>query len=682
MATIVAKAGAAGNWTAGTSWVGGIAPTAADDAQIGAGTTSITIDSGAVCRSADFTGYTGTTTHTAGVTFTIGDATAGLGNVALILAGTYNLGNATTSAISFVSTSATQQTVDFGGKTAGNITFGGTGSDYAITTALNSGASATVSCNLGTVHFDGAADNLGLSHNIGRLSIGSGSTHTVTMGTCTVTLTGASATVFNINSSTGLTFNKGTFILIMSGTASLANFNGSGTMPDVRFTGSGACGFVTTAGTTFTNLTRTGTAAKTDSFLIIGNYTVTTALNINGNSVTNRMLVNSNTLGTQRTFTTTGCTVTVTNTDFRDINMSVAIDLSAITGLSGDCGGNNANITLTSPTTQTWNGSTGSASTAASWTSRTPLPQDTVAVTSGTVTFDMPRSGKDITFSGTGNGTFNTGTEVYGSLTLRSGMTYTQTATITLSSRASATLTCAGNTFTNITQNSFGGSYTLQDALTLSGTYTLTGGTLLNTSNFSVSLGLFVSTGSLTRALTIGSATWTITSAGPTTPWSVTATLSLTSTGSTIFLSSASASSKTFAGAGLVYNDLKIAGGGAGAIIITGANTFNRIYTDGLGTKSITLPGSTTTTIVSGLGLANGTNIITFTASAGSATVSKSGGGTVGWDYVSLTNIPAVQTSTWYAGTHSTDGLGNTNWIFTDPPSSGLISRLMLLGVG
>ena len=182
--------------------------------------------------------------------------------------------------------------------------------------------------------------------------------------------------------------------------------------------------------------------------------------------------------------------------------------------------------------------------------------------------------------------------------------------------------------------------------------------------------------------MTIGSATWTITSAGPTTPWSVTATLSLTSTGSTIFLSSASASSKTFAGAGLVYNDLKIAGGGAGAIIITGANTFNRIYTDGLGTKSITLPGSTTTTIVSGLGLANGTNIITFTASAGSATVSKSGGGTVGWDYVSLTNIPAVQTSTWYAGTHSTDGLGNTNWIFTDPPSSGLISRLMLLGVG
>jgi hypothetical protein len=158
--------------------------------------------------------------------------------------------------------------------------------------------------------------------------------------------------------------------------------------------------------------------------------------------------------------------------------------------------------------------------------------------------------------------------------------------------------------------------------------------------------------------------------------------MTLTSTGSEIQITDTGAGAKTFAGGGLTYNNVKISGGGAGAVIFTGANTFNRIYTDGGGTKSVTLPGSTTTTIISGLGLANGTNVITFTASAGSATVSKSGGGTVSWDYVNLTNIPAAQASTWYAGTHSTDGTGNTNWIFTDPPAGTSSGYRTLMGVG
>ena len=52
MATRTAAAGG-GNWTAGATWVGGVAPTAADDAVLDATSGNVTIDSGAVCRSLD-----------------------------------------------------------------------------------------------------------------------------------------------------------------------------------------------------------------------------------------------------------------------------------------------------------------------------------------------------------------------------------------------------------------------------------------------------------------------------------------------------------------------------------------------------------------------------------------------------------------------------------------------------
>ena len=167
----------------------------------------------------------------------------------------------------------------------------------------------------------------------------------------------------------------------------------------------------------------------------------------------------------------------------------------------------------------------------------------------------------------------------------------------------------------------------------------------------------------------MGNGTWTFSQTGGNAWNTGTATnLTITANLSTILISSTGGASKTFAGGGLTYNALKIAGGGTGAVIITGANTFNRIYTDGGGTKSITLPGSTTTTILSGQGLGNGANVITFTASAGSATVSKAAG-KVRWNYVSLTNIPSTGGAVFYAGINSTDGGGNTGWLFRNAPS-------------
>jgi len=422
----------------------------------------------------------------------------------------------------------------------------------------------------------------------------------------------------------------------------------------------------------------TSRATKTCTFTIASSVG-TTDLNgktVSGESSVNRLLVRSGTLGTSGTITINGGTFA--NADFRDIALSASTDLSAITGLSGDAGGN-TNITFTTAATQTYTGGTGSWSDVTKWTSRVPLPQDNVlmsGVTGGTITADMPRLGKSIDWTGaSGSPTYSqsVATTVYGSITAISSMTGTFGGSgITFEGRGAFTLTSAGRTFTAITVSMVGGSLSLQDAATTASgnSFTLNNGTL--TSNgFSISSGSgFSGTGTATRALDISNSTVSL-SASSGTPWSfATVTgLTFTSTGSTILISDTGASTKTFNGGGLTYNNLSISGGGAGAVIITGANTFNSIRITG-GTKSITLPGSTNTTILSGAGLGNSTNLITFTSSAGSATVRKTSG-ILGWNYVSLTNIPSTGGAVFYAGANSTDGGGNTGWIFGNAPSTG-----------
>lgn len=454
---------------------------------------------------------------------------------------------------------------------------------------------------------------------------------------------------------------------------------------------------ITSAGKLITRIQLTGTNAdltlgdnlsfaayKTCQLNLVSSGT-TVVLNgktISGNSSTNRVLILSNTIGSSRTITNT--TGTFANADFRDITLSSAADLSAITGLSGDCGGN-TNITFTTAATQTYTGGTGSWSDVTKWTSRVPLPQDDVSmagVTGGTITADMPRLGKSIDWtgaSGTPTWASTISNTVYGSVTHISSMaTPTMDAIMVFEGRSSFTLTSAGKTInrSGITIQMVGGTLTLSDASVISaaignGIWTLSNGTF-NTGSFNLTTPYFSSSNSNTRVINLGSSTITLTGSDSlASPWNCQTSTNLTVNAgtSTIVFTDLSTTSKTFAGGGKTYYDLKCnTDSTSGTQIITNSNTFNRIYTDGGGTKSITLPGSATTTILSGQGLNNGTNVITFTASAGSATVAKSGGGTVGWDYVNLTNIPASTANTWYAGTHSTDGGGNTNWSFTAVP--------------
>ena len=426
-------------------------------------------------------------------------------------------------------------------------------------------------------------------------------------------------------------------------------------------------------------------ASKVITLTLNGSSLTLNGQTVSGNSATNRVLIRTNTIGT--TYTITNTTGTFANADFRDITLSAAADLSAITGLSGNCGGNSG-ITFTTAATQTYTGGTDNWSEVTKWTSRVPLPQDDVlmsGVTGGTITADMPRLGKSIDWTGaSGTPTWTIGTAVtyYGSLTMISGMVFAQGANIIgAEGRGSFTITSAGMSFSNaFEQRMIGGTLIPQDAFLGTQFLTLANGTFTNSNNVNITFSKFAASGTGVRAINMGNVIWTFSGVNTASVvWNTSTTTNLTfnAQSSTILFSDTSATDKTLTCGGLTYNDLKIAGGGTGAIIITGANTFNRIYTDGGGTKSITLPGSTTTTLLSGQGLGNATNVITFTASAGSATVSKAAG-KVKWNYVSLTNIPSTGGAVFYAGINSTDGGGNTGWLFRNAPSSGASKKVRL----
>jgi hypothetical protein len=148
--TTATASGGTRAWSDIATWDTGVVPTAADDVVLDAASGNVTIAAAAVARSLNCTGYVGVLTHNTGITLTLGDATAGTGNAALTLAVgmTYTLGNASSSALAFVSTSTTQQAVVSAGKTCGNMTFNGTAGTWLLSGALTC---ATITVNAGTL---------------------------------------------------------------------------------------------------------------------------------------------------------------------------------------------------------------------------------------------------------------------------------------------------------------------------------------------------------------------------------------------------------------------------------------------------------------------------------------------------------------------------------------------------
>jgi hypothetical protein len=669
--------GGTASWdgTAGTKWAltsggagGETVPTTADDVFFDASSTgTCTIATGNTgAKSINCTGFTGTITGTAAISVA--------GSITLVAGQTYTH----TGTVTFTGTG----TLTTAGKTFSGITVNGVGITVTLGDALNIGG-RTITLTNGT--FTTSASNYNVT--AATINLGAG-TKTLNLNASALTLSGEGPFNFLTNG-TNFTFNAGTSTITSTATTANVQPNPGGfTFYNVTFTQSPQNAFIFNSAGTYNNLTF-ATSGGFYRIVFAGDQTINGTLTLGtANTAVKRIFVSSNTIGTARTITA-ATVATLSDIDFRDISFSASQSGTRL----GDCLGN-TNITFDAPKTVYWN-LTGSVFwSATGWAASSggtpaannfPLAQDTavfddagtaVSVNTGGSwnigTIDMSSRTTAFTFAFSGAA----GTSHYGSITLFSNLTLNSGLSgLSFFGRGvTQTITSAGRTFpntSNFTIDNLTGTVQLADAFSSLASLTLTSGTF-NSNGYNVTATTFNSNNSNTRTITMGSGTWTLSGTG--TVWNLATTTGLTFNKDTanIELSNTSTTARTFAGGGRTYNNLTIGGAtGTSTLTITGTNTFDTLASTKTVAHTITFPNVTTTvsnwTITGTVG-----NVVTLqrTGASGTFTLAKSGGGVIsGLDYLSISNSTASPTNTWYAGANSTNGGGNTNWLFTVAPS-------------
>jgi fibronectin-binding autotransporter adhesin len=595
----------------------------------------------------------------------------------------------------------------------GAITFSGSSTGKTITTNGNALASAT------TIDGVGCGWTLASALDIGTgtftVTNGSFATSTFNLTSGLNTSTGNNARTINFGSSTvtgstnftfgttenaraNLTFTAGTSQINLSATSPTLAGNNQ-TFYNVSTTANLAT-FTLTGVNTFNNLVIGARASiGVGNVSVGGNQTISGTFTLSaGTDATYRTFVQSNTLGTTRTLT---CAAFAgTDADFRDITIAGAAAPVSGTRL-GDCKGNSG-ITFGAGTTKYWNlNAGGNWGGAIGWATSSggspainnfPLAQDTclfeaTGLTSGsTVSINQNYNIGTINMSARTSNTMVLATAtllptIYGNWINGTGTSITGTGTLTFAGRTSQTITSAAVTFTQgFTINTPGGSVTLQDNFLSSnnttGALTLAYGTfnanVYNVTFTGTTTQLNFSSTSNARTMAVGSGTWTIPGEN-TGAWNAATSTNLTITGTgTITLTGATA--KTFAGGGLSYSGITLNQGGAGALTISGNNTFANISNTykATGATNITL-GTTTQTVGSFTASGEATRVLTLqgTSSTSPGTLVYSGSGSATsatTDYLTLTGVRAYSlATTWYAGTNSTNN-GSLGWLFSATP--------------
>jgi len=462
----------------------------------------------------------------------------------------------------------------------------------------------------------------------------------------------------------------------------------------VTFTG-GNTNIYMQSDTTFYDLVITGIASISDSFLIEGgNITVSNALTINGNSSTNRILVQSNALGTQRTITS--ASNTFTNVDFRDIKGAGAgsWDLSAITGGSGDCGGN-TDITFTTADDWYWHEGTGNFSDYSKWytatngggsqmaSTRVPLPQDTCYFDSSsfdsgsqTITQDMPRIGGMDWTNATNTPAFSSSDIIYffRSITFISGMTKNAGADFRYQGRVASTFNSGGLQIAQFNIQAIGGSLTLTNNLTL-----LSGRRLdiemgtFDADTYDVSCQRINSSYSTARTILMGSGTWTF-DADTSTIWGFATRTNLTFNAeqSTIKITSILTADRTIEFYAMTLNNFWNASTGDYYLTISSSNTFNNLKIDA-GRKMKFLGGSDqNVTSITWEGTDG--NLITLNSTNTTPWKISATSGTLAVKYCDIHYSTAEGGATFNALTSegNVDGGNNTGWDFV-----GIIEKIL-----
>lgn len=689
--------GSGTNWSSTSSWAatsggasGASVPLATDDVFLDASSPgNLTIDAGAVCQSLNCTGFTHALTHTAAVTLLIGSSAAGASNIALkLVAGmTYTLGDSLTSAISFVSTSATVQSVDTGGKTLGNFTLTGVGGSWQLVAGMILSTLGVLTVSNGTF------DTNGQTCSWGYLSSSNSNVRTITLGASVITITGSSGQHWDFGANTNLTFNAGTSAITLNPTSTWA-FNGGGkTFNNVTINLFGGYGNQQFSGSnTFANLTINANTGNYNWFTPQNGktQTITGTLTISGNTQYKRIWVSSDSPGNATTLN--AAAVVLQNADFMDVTATGAATWNGT--LIGD-GGGNTGITFTTPLTLFRVGAGGSW-TDANWSltsggttgQRFPLLQDTVFIdanasgnlTSGQLTTRSP-IGKNIDFTGFA-GSYGFGglgqLTVMGNMTLATGITMGGNESLYFAGRGSFTISCKGKTFgSTIVIAAPTGTYTLSDAFATTGQFDNQYGTL-NTNNQTVSCGSF--TGNSTggpRTFILGTSVITLTGTSGNAVAMSASNTTMSAANATFVIGVTSVSSRTFAGANYSYGTLTYTiAGSTGALVITGANTFGTInFSDVTNVRTITFPSSNTTIITTAFNV-NGTTgklmTVNSSTSGTAATLSYTGGGLINCDFLSVKDSTPIQALIWFAGHNSTAVSNTGNWQFGTGFTQGL----------
>jgi hypothetical protein len=271
----------------------------------------------------------------------------------------------------------------------------------------------------------------------------------------------------------------------------------------------------------------------------------------------------------------------------------------------------------------------------------------------------------------TGNSGLPTGA-IYGNLLLSPSQTVQASATATTFAATSGTKTITTNGVVidrPLTFNGVGGTWSLQDALTLgatNGTLTLTNGTL-NSNGFNVAAINFA-LGVGTKTLTMGASTWSISG-----NWdALTNGTGFTVNAGTSAINMSSAFAKAFSGNSKTYYNLGQTG--LGTLSISGSNTFNNI-SNTVQPTTLSFEATSTQTVNNFSVSGTAGNLVTLNSLTPGTrwNLAKNTGGKVLVSYDSITDSAASPAGYWFAPTSqgNVNGGNNTGWNFGSTGGSG-----------
>lgn len=484
-----------------------------------------------------------------------------------------------------------------------------------------------------------------------------------------------------------------TYTVTLTGALSCANLTVSqGTVTFAQGTGP----TLTVAGTTF-NI-KSGTvwsSSGTVTFTSTGSVTITTnsvtlscgfTLNGAGGTFT---LAGNLTLGTTRTFTLTAGTLVLSNnvltagifSSNNSNTRSIDFGSSGKIVLNDSTGGSISILSMVTSTNFSYagtslielNASNAGATKDIRHGGTESSAMNVSCLSSVAVTYNLDGVVKDLVLNGTNQSLAVTaGSVIYGSLTNVGGTTAFTSGSGALTFGATSgtkTINSGGATVNfPLTINGSGGTFQLAANLSMLSTraFTHTNGTL-DLNGKILTVGTQYVTASGTKNLTFNGGT-VICPAATTTAWNNAQPTNFTTTAGAGAgkISMTAATAKTFVGGGSTYN-CTLSNDGAGALTISGSNTFTTLA-NGVQPTTFTFTSGTTQTLTNWSISGTAGNLVTIGASTTSAATLSIASGTVSADYLSVSYSTATGGASWYAGANSTNGGNNTGWQFSAAP--------------